>query len=40
MFDERDHAGVLNIVAAKWWQENLHLIPLVREPFIRPAVQA
>jgi len=34
--DERDYAGVLNVEAARWWQQNRHLIPLTSEPFIRP----
>ena len=34
--DERDHAGVLNAAAARWWQQNRHLMPLTTEPFIRP----
>ncbi|MFI5382206.1 MAG: hypothetical protein ACHRHE_23160 [Tepidisphaerales bacterium] len=40
MLDERDHAGVLNAVAARWWQERLPLMPLTREPFIRAIGQA
>lgn len=40
MIDETDSAGVLNAPAAKWWQRNLHLIPLCKEPFIRRAAQA
>jgi hypothetical protein len=35
MIDEKDAAGVLNPDAARWWQQNLHRIPLSREPFIR-----
>jgi hypothetical protein len=34
--DERDAAGVLNAEAARWWQQNLHLAPLTREPFLLP----
>jgi len=34
--DERDYAGVLNPDAARWWQQNRHLIPLSDEPFVRP----
>jgi len=36
MIDERDVAGVMSADAARWWQQNLHRIPLTREPFIRP----
>jgi len=32
--DEWDPAGVLNIPAARWWQENLHRVPLSSEPFL------
>ena len=33
--DSQDPAGVMNIEAAEWWQQNQHLMPLTREPFIR-----
>lgn len=33
-FDERDHAGVFNVEAARWWQENTHRIPLTTETFL------
>lgn len=33
--DERDHAGVMNIPAALWWQQNLHRLPLTRTPFLQ-----
>jgi len=36
MVDERDPAGVLNIEAARWWQQNTHRIPLTRTPFLSP----
>lgn len=34
--DALDPAGVLNPIAADWWQRNLNLIPLSREPFLNP----
>ncbi len=34
MIDERDTAGVLNLEAARWWQQNIHRVPLSREPFV------
>jgi hypothetical protein len=33
MIDEMDAAGVLNPDAARWWQQNIHRIPLSRETF-------
>jgi hypothetical protein len=36
--DILDPAGVLNPVAADWWQRNPRLIPLCREPFLRNEV--
>ena len=32
--DPRDSAGVLNPLAAVWWQQHTHLIPLSRVPFL------
>jgi hypothetical protein len=32
--DEMDVAGVLNVEAARWWQQNTHRIPLTRTPFL------
>jgi hypothetical protein len=32
--DERDPAGVMNLEAARWWQQNAHRIPLTRDPFL------
>ena len=32
--DELDPAGVLNADAARWWQQNLHLAPLTKTPFL------
>jgi hypothetical protein len=32
--DEGDSAGVLNAVAARWWQSNLARIPLSHTPFL------
>jgi len=32
--DTSDPAGVMNVAAARWWQENLHCVPLSREPFL------
>jgi hypothetical protein len=34
-FDEFGSIGVFNLEAARWWQQNQHLIPLTREPFLR-----
>ena len=34
--DEGDPAGVLHIEAARWWQQNLHRMPLSTTPFLRP----
>ena len=34
--DERDSAGILNPVAARWWQRNTHRIPLTKAPFLAP----
>jgi len=34
MINERDPAGVLNPVAAEWWQRNITSIPLTRTPFL------
>ena len=39
-FDERDHAGVFNVEAARWWQENTHRIPLTTETFLDPSRMA
>jgi hypothetical protein len=36
MIDEGDAAGVLNPAAARWWQENLHRVPLTQTPFLSP----
>jgi hypothetical protein len=33
MIDEMDAAGVLNPDAARWWQQNIHRLPLSRETF-------
>jgi hypothetical protein len=39
--DERDPGGVFNAEAARWWQANVHRIPLSREPFLgEPEVAA
>ena len=38
MVDEGDAAGVLNADAARWWQRNLALAPLTREPFLSEEV--
>jgi len=35
--DPRDSAGVLNPLAAMWWQQHTHLIPLSRVPFLGTA---
>lgn len=35
-FDEADTAGVMNVEAARWWQQNLHRIPLSRTAFLAP----
>jgi hypothetical protein len=32
--DELDPAGVFNVDAARWWQQNLGLAPLSRTPFL------
>jgi hypothetical protein len=32
--DEFDSAGVFNIEAARWWQENMKLVPLTRKAFL------
>ena len=34
MIDEMDAAGVLNPDAARWWQQNIHRLPLSKEAFI------
>jgi hypothetical protein len=34
MVDEVDPAGVLNVHAARWWQQNLHRVPLSNVPFL------
>jgi hypothetical protein len=34
MLDERDHAGVMNVEAARWWQANTRRIPLSTAPFL------
>jgi len=34
--DERDRAGVLNVEAARWWQQNRGLAPLTRAPLFAP----
>jgi hypothetical protein len=36
MIDELDPAGVLNPVAARWWQANTDRIPLSRAAFLSP----
>jgi hypothetical protein len=33
MLDEMDAAGVLNPDAARWWQQNIHRLPLSRQTF-------
>ena len=33
--DERDPAGILNFEAARWWQQNMHRIPLTKTPFLQ-----
>jgi len=35
--DERDAAGVMNVDAARFWQQNPHRIPLSRETFLGEA---
>ncbi len=37
MTDEADPVGVMNIEAAKWWQQNTHLIPLSDTAFLEPS---
>ncbi len=37
-FNRFDPAGLMNAASADWWQAHTHLIPLTREPFIRPEV--
>ncbi len=37
--DERDTAGVMNGVSARWWQLNSHRMPLSKEPFLGPQDQ-
>jgi hypothetical protein len=37
--DPANSAGVLNPAAADWFQRNPGLIPLSREPFVRPKTQ-
>ncbi len=37
MTDEADPVGVMNINAAKWWQQNTHLIPLSETAFLEPS---
>ena len=32
--NEIDPAGVFNAEAARWWQQNMHWIPLTRKPFL------
>jgi hypothetical protein len=34
MIDEMDFAGVLNPDAARWWQQNIHRLPLSKEAFM------
>jgi hypothetical protein len=34
MIDELDVAGVLNPDAARWWQQNIHRLPLSKEAFL------
>ena len=34
MIDEMDSAGVLNPEAARWWQQNIHRLPLSKKAFI------
>ncbi len=34
MIDEADPAGVLNVEAARWWQQNMRLVPLSAAPFL------
>ena len=34
MLDENDPAGVMNPTAARWWLDNLDLVPLTRTPFL------
>jgi len=34
--DVLDPAGLLNPKAANWWLQNRSMMPLSREPFIRP----
>ena len=38
--DEFDPGGVLNVEAARWWQQNRNRLPLTREPFVAPPVTA
>lgn len=33
--DETSPAGILNIEAARWWQQNLHRVPLTTTPFLK-----
>jgi len=33
--DERDEAGIVNPMAARWWAANLHRIPLSTTPFLK-----
>ena len=37
MTDEADPVGVMNIEAAKWWQQNAQLIPLSDTAFLEPS---
>jgi len=34
--DEKNHAGVMNVEAARWWQKNSHRIPLTEKSFLSP----
>lgn len=38
--DESDPGGVMNVEAARWWQQNMHRIPLSREPFLATPIPA
>jgi hypothetical protein len=38
--DEGDPAGVLNVEAARWWQQNRGRIPLTATPFFVPTAAA
>jgi hypothetical protein len=38
--NEADPAGVLNVEAARWWQQNLHRTPLTNSPFLAPTAAA